>query len=109
LLKFILKKVIEDAKNNEELKAEKFSKAAFYRVFESNTDFLNKEVLESVVKYARFFYDQGEYAESLKVLNSCVNLVEDEDTLINVYWGKVHSEFLLNQFQEAFDDFKLLR
>jgi len=103
-----LKKVIEDEKAYEELKADKFSKAAYTKLFES-TEFLSKETLEFVVRYARNFYDRGEYEEALKVLNTVVNLIEDEDTVINVLWGKLHSEFLLQQNQEAHEDIKLLR
>jgi len=103
-----LVRVIDDEKNYIELKSEKFSKAAYYRVFE-NIDFITKDVLEYAVKYARNFYDRGEYEEALKVLNTVVNLVEDEDVLINVYWGKVHSEFLISSYGEAHEDFKILR
>jgi len=103
-----LKKVLEDEKNYEELKSEKFSKAAYYRVFES-IEFFSKETLDNVVRYARNFYDRGEYEESLKILNTVVNLVEDDETLVNVLWGKLHSEILVQSYPEAHEDLKLLR
>jgi len=103
-----LNKIILDEGNYEELKNDKFSKAAFSKLFDT-TDFLQKDILEHVVSYARNFFDRGEYEESLKVLNSVVNLIEDDDTQINVLWGKLHSEFLIEALPEAHEDIKLLR
>ena len=54
-----IKKVLQDDKTYEELKNEKFSKAAYYRLFDS--EFVNKEVIEYVIKYARNFYDRADY------------------------------------------------
>jgi translation initiation factor 3 subunit E len=100
--------VVEDKEKYAELEKEKFTKAAYTKIFKS-WDIFTKEELENSVKYARALYDIGQYSESNKILNCLLSLVEDEEQIINVLWGKLTSEILTESINEAVDTLKLLR
>ncbi len=100
--------VVEDKEKYAELEKEKFTKAAYTKIFKS-WDIFTKEELENSVKYARALYDIGQYSESNKILNCLLALVDDEEQIINVLWGKLTSEILTESINEAVDTLKLLR
>lgn len=100
--------VVEDKEKYAELEKEKFTKAAYAKIFKS-LDIFSKEEIENSVKYARALYDIGQYSESNKILTCVLALVEDEEQIINVLWGKLTSEILTESISEAVDDLKLLR
>jgi len=100
--------VVEDKEKYAELEKEKFTKAAYTKLFKS-WDVFTKEEIENSVKYARALYDIGQYSESNKILNCLLSLVDDEEQIINVLWGKLTSEILTESINEAVDTLKLLR
>jgi len=103
-----VKNVIDNAENYAELEKEKFSKAAYTRVFKS-LDAFSKDDLDYSIKYARAQFDIGQYGAASKLLTSLLPLVEDDEQIINVLWGKLISEILTESYTEAIDDLKLLR
>jgi translation initiation factor 3 subunit E len=100
--------VVNDKEKFEELEKEKFSKAAYTRVFKS-LDFFSKDDIDYSIKYARAFFDIGQYQEANKILNCLLPLVEEDEQIINILWGKLVSEMLLESYTEAADDLKLLK
>jgi translation initiation factor 3 subunit E len=100
--------VVEDKEKYAELEKQKFTKAAYTNIFKS-WDIFTKEELENSVKYARALYDIGQYSESNKILNCLLALVEDEEQIINVLWGKLTSEILTESINEAVDTLKQLK
>lgn len=103
-----LNSVVEDKEKYAELEKDKFSRAAYIKIFKT-LDIFSKDELEYAMKYARAQYDIGQYGESNKVLNCLLPLLDDEDHIINVLWGKLTSDMLTDSIQEALEDLKLLR
>jgi len=103
-----IKQVIDDEKNYVELEKEKFSKAAYTRVFKS-LEVFSKDDIDYSVKYARALFDIGQYETANKILNTLLPLIDEDEQIINVLWGKLVSAMLVESFTEAADDLKILK
>ena len=103
-----IKNVVDDAEKYAELEKDKFSKNTYNKLFKS-LDIFTKEDIDFSIKYARAQFDIGQYAESNKILNCLLPLLEDDEQIINVLWGKLVSNILIENINEALDDLKLLK
>jgi len=66
--------------------------------------------VEPAYRNARVLYDCGQYEEALKILNCFQHLIENnEQRQLSLYFGKLNAEIILEQYDEAKEDIKIIK
>jgi eukaryotic translation initiation factor 3 subunit E len=67
-------------------------------------------MVESLLKFAKFQYECGNYSGAAQFLSSHRMLISPNDkNYLNNLWGKLACEILMQQWENALDDFNRLR
>lgn len=74
---------------------------------------IKEGMLKKLTQYSFILYEVGRYEISLKVINCVYSLLQqnhyDEQSILNILWGKIGCELVLQKFDEAKETIKAIR